>query len=345
MPLASLPVALLEPRLSALVAHLPDALGGGVRSIHQARVASRRLREVLPVVGIAAGHRRLQRAVRRVRRVTRALGPVRELDVTLQLLGDLADSPSVPAQAVRFARRAVGTERYRRRATMLEGLDARAVERTREAVEAVLTKVRNTPDDGAWLATLAARALTRAEALADTIGDVGLLFDPARLHVVRIAAKKLRYTLELTAEARLAATARLVTTLKESQEQLGRLHDLQVLLVFVRSAEIEGGPRLRQPLATLRDVIEQECHREHARYLRRRGRLIAVCDAVAESLRRESRATNSNGDRPRAGDARQHPAHAAPGTGHLAPGTSHGTGHPSAHPAPAPGTRHLPRPE
>ena len=48
-------------------------------AVHQARVASRRLREVLPIVLAPGG--RTERLRRTVRRLTRTLGPVRELDV------------------------------------------------------------------------------------------------------------------------------------------------------------------------------------------------------------------------------------------------------------------------
>jgi CHAD domain-containing protein len=112
------------------------------------------------------------------------------------------------------------------------------------------------------------------------------LFDPARLHAVRIAAKKLRYTLEMAGEARAATTASLVRTLKRLQEQLGRLHDLQVLLLFARSPEIDAIPRNRKPLAALRALVERECHREHARYLRNRTRIFGVCQRVRDAFDR-----------------------------------------------------------
>ena len=72
---------------------LPAARAGEVSAIHQARVATRRLREALPLVARGAPGRKLARAVRRL---TRALGPVRELDVALLTLGELARARAVP---------------------------------------------------------------------------------------------------------------------------------------------------------------------------------------------------------------------------------------------------------
>src|SRR5512134_188457 len=90
MTVMAIPSRLLRPRFEALCEHLPESVTGDALAVHQARVASRRLREALPVVGPAAGVRRLQRAMRHVRLVTRALGPVRELDVAQEVLQALA---------------------------------------------------------------------------------------------------------------------------------------------------------------------------------------------------------------------------------------------------------------
>jgi CHAD domain-containing protein len=289
MPVASVPCALLGPRLAALARHLPQALDGRVTSVHQARVASRRLREVLPVVGLAAGPRRLRRALRRVKRVTRAFGPVRELDVTLELLDEIAGGHPDLRFPTRLVRRLVVHERDRRRVTMLDALDRDEVQRTCDAVRSVLERLMTVRDDGGWRGVLARRAMDRAGVLIDSIADVSLLFDPARLHQVRIAVKKLRYALELSGDARLLPARRLVATLKGAQAGLGRLHDLQVLLVFARAPEIDTVARYRKPLAALRDVVERECRREHARYVRRRPRLLHVCDATMDALRDPSR--------------------------------------------------------
>jgi CHAD domain-containing protein len=234
------------------------------------------------VFGASAGARRLARALRRVRTLTRTLGPVRELDVTLELLAELAASRGDLALPARLVRRGVAAERARRRSRMLETLTPATVEDTDRAVERVLVRLGKTPDDSGWREELRTRTSDRARQLVDAVHDVGLLFDPVRLHQVRIAAKKLRYSLELAGESRVARTGRVVASLKDMQEHLGRLHDLQVLLVFARSPEIDAVPRHRAPLAALRDLVERECHREHARYLRRRERLVATADTAAE---------------------------------------------------------------
>src|SRR5690349_9109699 len=99
---------LLQQRVTALRRMLPGARGGDVRSIHQARVATRRLREVMPLLPAGKAGRRLEKVARDL---TTVLGPVRELDVALQMLDELTGAEGVPATAVACLRRAVAEER------------------------------------------------------------------------------------------------------------------------------------------------------------------------------------------------------------------------------------------
>src|SRR6185436_9478700 len=86
------------------------------------RVASRRLREALPVLTDGLQHTKSGKAQRKIRRLTEALGTVRELDVTLHLIDELADRPAVPQAALREVRALVIEEREQRRAVMLDRL-------------------------------------------------------------------------------------------------------------------------------------------------------------------------------------------------------------------------------
>src|SRR5262245_11638573 len=94
---------LLLQRLSrALQRHIPAAIAGDDRGVHQARVTTRRLREAVPVFATGLTGSKAGKARRKIRRVTRALGTVRELDVTVQLLDELARSPRVSRHAAHF---------------------------------------------------------------------------------------------------------------------------------------------------------------------------------------------------------------------------------------------------
>src|SRR5262245_20539323 len=64
---------------------------GDAESLHRVRIASRRLRELVPLLGLDADTARKLR--RRLGRVTQQLGVVRELDVAAQLAAGLSEQP------------------------------------------------------------------------------------------------------------------------------------------------------------------------------------------------------------------------------------------------------------
>src|SRR5205823_8260541 len=76
----------------------PGVDGGDIHAVHQTRVASRRLREVVPVLQLDG--RAAHRLTRKLRKLTRRLGHVRELDVLGLLLDELHDSGRYPPRAL-----------------------------------------------------------------------------------------------------------------------------------------------------------------------------------------------------------------------------------------------------
>jgi CHAD domain-containing protein len=110
----------MRQRLLAMLNAMPAATTGDVTSVHRARVASRRLREVLPVLAEAAGSDALDRAGKQVRQITRALGPIREVDVALGHLEELGARAGVSARALGKVRRHLTDERANRRRAMLD---------------------------------------------------------------------------------------------------------------------------------------------------------------------------------------------------------------------------------
>src|SRR5260370_14726041 len=97
-------VRLLERRARALRRQLAAAIAGKDTGVHQARVASRRLREALPVLTEGLRHTKAQKAQGKIRRLTQALGAVRELDVSLGLIDGLAEKPAIPRAALAAVR-------------------------------------------------------------------------------------------------------------------------------------------------------------------------------------------------------------------------------------------------
>jgi CHAD domain-containing protein len=260
---------LLARRARALQRYLPAAIRGEGQGVHQARVATRRLREAVPVLTTGVKGAKTGKARNKIRRLTRALGTVRELDVTLHILDELARRPGIPRNALEDVRAHVVLERDRRRTLMLERLADVNSEKLGRRLRAIGTALSQS-DLETWRETLATRLLKRARRFDAAVKDAGHIYAPDRLHRVRIAAKKLRYTLELAADSGTASAEPLVRLLKRVQDTLGRLHDLQVLQQHV--AEVQAAPPVRRGatdggLEALHRTLEEECRHLHARYI------------------------------------------------------------------------------
>jgi CHAD domain-containing protein len=113
------------------------------------------------------------------------------------------------------------------------------------------------------------------------------MYMPERLHQVRIAAKKLRYGLEIASGVGVKAAAPQVRALKRMQDLLGRMHDLQVLQAHVATVHAEFAPGSgvsHQGLDTLAQHIEGECRHLHGRYIAAAGAVRDIATAVQASV-------------------------------------------------------------
>lgn len=225
---------------------------------------------------------------RRLRKVTRALGPVREADVLIALIDDLAGRERQDQQALARVADSVRAERARAlpRATGRTAMAefrrvARRLAETGDALESGEARVRK---GRGWRWALEARVARRAGTLAAAMNGAGAVYLPERLHAVRIALKKLRYALELSGEAHGQKRTADLRTLKRAQELLGGMHDLQMLIDRVRQVQASltpPDPAVRRQLDRLVRTLEDECRRLHARYMRHRPALRALCDRLA----------------------------------------------------------------
>ncbi len=102
---------------------------------------------------------------------------------------------------------------------------------------------------------------------------------------VRIALKKLRYAREVSAEASGVNMTAELRALKRSQDILGRLHDMQVLLDRVGRLQASLTPpdlTVWRKLDALTLALQNDCRRLHARFMHQRAALLTVCDGAAE---------------------------------------------------------------
>lgn len=276
---------LLKQRLTTMLDAMPAAQAGDTRSVHQARVATRRLREALPVLGASVNQPVLTRVQRQVRKMTRALGPVRELDVSLVHLEEMATRNVVSPRAIGRVRSALARERAARRREMLATISPGKLERLRQR----LGEVSSGPVGPQPVATLedARRHITkRARRLARAVERAGALYLPDRLHAVRVAAKKLRYALEIERELRRSRSTARVTQLKGLQDLLGRMHDFEILIDRTRQVQAEHAAidrTLMSELDALIRTLEAECRKHHALYVRRRPSILKLCEVLSST--------------------------------------------------------------
>ena len=280
---SALSVALLRQHLVSLLRAMPAAQAGDEISVHQARVASRRLREALPVLGASADAEALDRADKRVRRITRALGPVRELDVTLSLLDELEAKDRAPKRAIARLRAAVTEERQKRRRQMLEEITPARLEKLRKRLVQVAAPERRTYASADAIGEAAGQAEYRARKLRAAIDRAGGIYLADRLHRVRIEAKKLRYALEIQRELTHSRSTARLNRLKHQQDLLGRVHDLEVLIDRTREVQASLPAANRRAMSELNRLIralEDECREGHVEYMRARPALLKICDAL-----------------------------------------------------------------
>jgi CHAD domain-containing protein len=133
---------------------------------------------------------------------------------------------------------------------------------------------------------LARGVIDRARDLGIAVADAGAILIIDRVHAVRIAAKRLRYALELTGELRLVRTASLVSSLRAMQDVLGELHDLDVLRTEAGRVRSDVPPDsiVARNLEELTDDVDADIRLLHARYLRGARALAALTDRVRDRI-------------------------------------------------------------
>ncbi len=181
----------------------------GADDVHDLRVATRRARAALWMLE-QSGSRELEsfhlrRLARELRRLTRALGRVRELDVAL------ADAERFGLEPVRLAHQR--RKRVRKLACELAGPRRRRLTRDLKQLEGALMRGARNPQG-------LDRALESVRTEARRWEERALTRKPA-LHRLRISFKRARYVLE--------ALGRPTRGLPALQDLLGELHDLEVL--------------------------------------------------------------------------------------------------------------------
>jgi CHAD domain-containing protein len=211
---------------------------------------------------------------------------VRELDVAEGLLGELERQLPSSACGIAALRRKIRAKQERARVKMLKGLErihlGAEAEHIRHASLArnLAAYWRDIPAEIRHEVVAASDSVRRA------ITHAAGVYMPNRLHSVRIAAKKLRYSIEIADDTGVVAATHIIPRLRKAQDTLGRLHDVQVLLAHVRKyRSTNDAEPVSGELAVLEAVLGAECQALHGKYLVKRDRMLALCDVCRHAAK------------------------------------------------------------
>ena len=255
-----------------LLRHVPGVRNGDADAIHDARVATRRMRAVLAVLGSDHDTNHDAFAVE-MRRLGRALGEARDLDIVVGLFEEKVwQVPEAARAAIAFSQAAVQERADSRRALIkvIEGSPLRDLAPT--ATRHVRRWTRTSPSVEQNLRT---RMHEQSAKLTAAVDHASGVYFPNRTHNVRIQVKRLRYVVEVAAQAGRSRNERELSLLKRVQTVLGNLHDRELLIQRLaqsgeHSVEIEA---LRARLISERDGLFQD-------YLSRRNQLRDVAESI-----------------------------------------------------------------
>lgn len=205
-------------------------------AIHDLRVATRRLSDILSLWRATLETSSARKARKDLGRLRRALGAVREHEVHLELLSDLIaeESPGLQiAGRVLQSRLEARLERDRRDAARAAGTAriARILARVERASAGLSNRLAQTPATIADARARAGKREARARAALTELSPGGGGDDA--LHQARIAAKKARYTLECMTAIGVSEDGESVREFRRVQRQLGTVHDWATLLGWI----------------------------------------------------------------------------------------------------------------
>ena len=301
----------LLDQLDAMIAEVPGVrLGEDREHVHRMRVAARRLRSILGLCGEDWPAETVDAWKRPVRRLARRLGAARDTDVQIEFLVDFmyeapkAARPGLERLLLRLQQRRA--KEQRRVVAALERFERSGlVESMRRSLRAQLVRARlgRSAAPGALALLKAGRAVaSRLENLLSYDDAVPAAGKSAELHEMRIATKRLRYTLDTFSPFFATDLKFAVSAAKEVQRLLGEIHDADVWLDYLpayasrereRTLAYFGHERAFKRLQPGLDALERHCRARrdemHATFvhcweqLRRDGVWETVYEAVRQA--------------------------------------------------------------
>jgi CHAD domain-containing protein len=263
--------------------------GKDTECVHDARIASRRLRAALGMFGECFSPGTVKRWRKAIRRVTDALSTARDKDVHIESLCGLLANLKEKAYCRGVARLLAQLE-HERLAAQPEVLKSMDRFEAGGVLEEMLHATKEMLLDAKGQKVVVRspfvfhrteeRILGRLDELMrfeDSLSNPG---DQERHHAMRIAAKRLRYTMELAKPAYDGRLKGSISAVKQLQTFLGDIHDCDVWLEYLREFKARERKRTVKcygnagPFAALQagiDYLLKECRNRRNRVFRQLG--------------------------------------------------------------------------
>ena len=232
---------IIQRHLAAMAAEVEGVRAAeDIECIHRMRVATRRMRTALTLFSDCFPKQDYKKIQKDVRKITRALGEARDLDVQLEVieaaLGEFEDpvfQPGIKRLKLRLTQRRAEVQQH-----VDAAMDRMLADQLIERLEAWATPLLE-QSKSVYLYTPALYQLAFQGIqvrIDELLAHVPYITDPQNvleLHAMRISAKRLRYAMETFEELYGGQLKPYITTARKLQDQLGAIHDLDVWIVMI----------------------------------------------------------------------------------------------------------------
>jgi CHAD domain-containing protein len=213
--------------------------------IHDLRVSSRRLREALALFSPIHDQKQTKSLARKVKKVTRMLGELRNTDEAFRFFSGL--TPKEKAQSAAEVE-ALLTELRRERENshihLEKNFAAVKASKLKSALDRIQERQKVSPESAKAFMNIERFAADAIKQRAEPVKELLTLAlheeEAEAQHQLRIAVKKLRYRLEILAPLLKTDYDLLHDGLKNYQDVLGKLHDLDVFMAMGQERSQEG---------------------------------------------------------------------------------------------------------
>ena len=254
---------LTRRRLEKYATLLPKVLvSDEPETIHDLRVWSRRLQQVLRVIAPPSQGKKSNRVLTALRDVRQILGPCRDLDVNIALLESKREAGSTGS--VQRAWQSMQSELESQRQALIERVRRDIAGQDHfKFITRVQSLIGRTERNYDPLEQITAAMIKSMDGWDETFTATREQPDAEALHALRITGKKLRYRAELLAALGQPKVNPLVKMLKEIQKTLGDWHDRSVLLHHV--AAFIGRPAFLADHPDIGRILLAEMEKERLR--------------------------------------------------------------------------------